>query len=386
MKRKSMGIVPAKAAIQAVCSNVSSRSAVNSRLRGNGRSASLPARNMMLALALSGMCWIGVAGGAGTASAQETQVNLKVSIWLPPTQPIVTSAKEWLASIEKASAGTVKGVVFPSEQLGKAFDHYDMARDGIADVTYVSPGYQPGRFPIINAPQLPFSIADGKKGSGAVDAWYRRYAASEMKDTHFCLAFVQDPGALHAKKKIVSPEEIRGMKIRPANAIVGEYVTLLGGTNVQASASESRDVLERGVADAITFPWNSLFLFGIDKVTKYHMDAPLYASAFVWVMNKAKYEGMSPAQKKVIDDHCTNEWALKFGGDWAAYEIQGRDKARNASGHAVYSLTPEQLAAWRKAAEPLRASWSESVRKTGADPDAILADLKDHLAKYQAAY
>jgi hypothetical protein len=37
--------------------------------------------------------------------------------------------------------------VFPSEQLGKAFDHYDMARDGIADVTYVNPGYQPGRFP-----------------------------------------------------------------------------------------------------------------------------------------------------------------------------------------------------------------------------------------------
>ena len=26
-----------------------------------------------------------------------------------------------------------------------------------------------------------------------------------MKDTHFCLAFIHDPGALHARKKIVSP-------------------------------------------------------------------------------------------------------------------------------------------------------------------------------------
>src|SRR6266852_7185774 len=46
--------------------------------------------------------------------------------------------------------------VYPAQQLGKAFDHYDMARDGIADVTYVNPGYQPGRFPIIAAGELPF--------------------------------------------------------------------------------------------------------------------------------------------------------------------------------------------------------------------------------------
>ena len=294
---------------------------------------------------VTGGLLLGICGIASPAGAEDTPVNLKVSIWLPPTQPIVIAAKEWLASIEKASSGSIKGTVFPSEQLGKAFDHYDMARDGIADVTYVSPGYQPGRFPIINAAQFPFTISDGKKGSAAVDAWYRHYAGSEMKDIHFCLAFVQDPGGLHAKKKIVLPEEIRGMKIRPANATVGEYVTSLGGTNVQASASESRDVLERGVADAITFPWNSLFLFGIDKVTKFHMDAPLYASAFVWVINMAKYEGLSSAQKKVIDDHCTNEWALKIGSEWAAYELLGHDKAKNTPGHVVYPLTPDQLAA-----------------------------------------
>ena len=29
------------------------------------------------------------------------------------------------------------------------------------------------------------------------------------------------------------------------------------------------------MADAVTFPWGSMVLFGIDKVTKYHMDVPL---------------------------------------------------------------------------------------------------------------
>ena len=55
-------------------------------------------------------------------------------------------------------------------------------------------------------------------------------------------------------------------------------------------------------------------LFGIDKVVKYHMDVPLYVTTFVWVMNKDKYESMSAAQKKVIDEHCTTEWAGREPG------------------------------------------------------------------------
>jgi TRAP-type transport system periplasmic protein len=325
----------------------------------------------------------GFLGCTREAKAEDAQVNFKFSVWLPPSHPVVSSAKGWLSSLEKASGGSIKGTVFPAEQLGKAFDHYDMAREGIADVTYVSPGYQPGRFPVFDAAQLPFVISDGKKGTAAVDAWYRHYAGTEMKDTHFCLAFAQDPGALHAKKKILLPDEIRGMKIRPANAIIGQYVTVLGGTNVQASAAEARDVLERGVADAITFPWNSLFLLGVDRVTKFHMDIPLYASSFVWVMNKAKYEGLSDAQKKAVDNHCNNEWAQKVGAEWADFELLGRVKARETAGHTVYALNEEQLKAWRQSAEPLRAAWADGLRKAGGDPDAVVAELKTYLDKYQ---
>src|SRR5205085_11573669 len=102
-----------------------------------------------------------------------------------------------------------------------------------------------------------------------IDAWYRQYAAQEMKDVHYCFAFAHDPGTFHARKKISTPADLKGMKIRPATSTIGQMVTSLGGTNVQASAPESRDMLERGVADAITFPRGSIGLFGIDKVVKY---------------------------------------------------------------------------------------------------------------------
>ena len=109
---------------------------------------------------------LGPAVGTG-AMAQDKPVDLKISIWLPPAHPLVPATKEWAADIEKQSGGTIKTAIFPSEQLGKAFDHYDMARDGIADMTYVNPGYQPGRFPIIAVGQIPFTFADAKKGTAA---------------------------------------------------------------------------------------------------------------------------------------------------------------------------------------------------------------------------
>ena len=68
------------------------------------------------------------------------------------------------------------------------------------------------------------------------------------------------------------PERHQGHEDPAAHATFANFVTLLGGTNVQSAAPEVRDMLERGVADAVTFPWGSLVLFGTDKVTKYHMD------------------------------------------------------------------------------------------------------------------
>ena len=176
------------------------------------------------------------------------------------------------------------------------------------------------------------------------------------------------------------------MKIRPAHATMASFVTLLGGTNAHGSAPEAREMLERGVADAITFPWGSVLLFKLDSAVKFHQDVPLYATTFAWVMNKAKYNEMSAAQKKVIDAHCSPEWAMKVAAPWADYEAGGRDKLRNAQGHTVYKLTDAQVEQWRKAAEPLAATWAAGAKKAGVDPNATLNALKAELKKQNAAY
>jgi TRAP-type C4-dicarboxylate transport system substrate-binding protein len=336
-------------------------------------------RRLMLVLALAG-------GVAGPAHAQDAPVQLKLSHWLPPAHPLHGAIQAWADAVRADSGGTLTSVIFPAEQLGRAFDHYDMARDGIADFTYVNPGYQPGRFPIIAAGELPFLFHAGKTGTAALDAWYRHYAAREMQDVHFCLAFIHDPGTVHSRKPVIVPADLRGLKVRPADATIGTLVTLLGGTNVQASAPQSRDLLERGVADAIFFPWGSTVLFGIDKVTKYHLDAALYATTFVWVMNKDRYQSLSPMQRAAIDKHCNTESAVAFASPWADFEHAGRAKIAAEAGQVLEKLTPDQLTLWRQAAQPLHDSWAGGVRKAGQDPTAVMQALDASIAQYQAGY
>ena len=206
-----------------------------------------------------------------------------------------------------------------------------------------------------------------------------------MKDVKFCFAFIHDPGTFHSKKKLLLPTDVKGLKVRPATSTIGQMVTLLGGTNVQASAPEARDAIERGVADAITFPWGSISLFGIDKVVTEHMDVPLYTTPFVWAMNKDKYESMSAAQKKVIDDHCTTEWAEKVAAPWADFEFAGRAKLAGQAGHDVVQADApsSSMPGARQSRRPKRHG-PRARRKAGYDPKQVMDSLRSTVAKYKA--
>jgi TRAP-type C4-dicarboxylate transport system substrate-binding protein len=325
------------------------------------------------------------AGLAAPVAAQDKTVEWKYSHWVPATHPLQGILQAWAKSIDEASKGTIKISIFPAQQLGKAPDHYDMVQKGIADVAYVSTGYQAGRMLVTSVAQMPFMLSNAEGGSKAFDEWYRPYAAKDMPGVKLCYMYTHDVATLHSKKEIRTPDQIKGMKIRPAHATMAQWMTSLGATTVQVSAPESREALERGVADAITFPWGSLISFKIDGITKFHIDEPLYVATFATVINEDKYAALSADQKKVIDAHCTTEWAGKTAGEWAKVEDDGRQKLRAAgSGHTNIKLKPEELALWRKSAEPVMAKWLEDMKAAGHDGPKVLADFKAALKKYNA--
>ncbi|MFV0245335.1 MAG: TRAP transporter substrate-binding protein [Qingshengfaniella sp.] len=320
-----------------------------------------------------------------TALAQE--VTLRLSHWVPATHPTHTQSIEpWAESISQASDGRIKIQIFPAQQLGTAPNHYDMTRDRIVDFGYTNPGYQAGRFPIYSLAEMPFLISNAPRGAAALHEWYAPLAETEMKDVKFCLANPHDPGTIHSKVPIMEPGDIKGLNVRPADATISRFISLLGGGPVQVPAPEAREAIANGVADAITFPWGSIYIFSIDSETKQHLDMPFYSSVPMMLMNKTAYAALPDDLKQVIDNHCTPEWSEKFSVGWAEAEASGRERALADPSHSVNAPTAEQIQMWRDAAQPLLEEWKADVAKTGADADAILSSFIDRLKAHDALY
>src|SRR5690348_345697 len=81
------------------------------------------------------------------ATAQAQNVELKVSMFAPPSlsfnKEFVIVAQE----LEQKTQGRLKLALFHSSQLGPAPRQYDLVRTGVADIAYHLTGFTPGRFP-----------------------------------------------------------------------------------------------------------------------------------------------------------------------------------------------------------------------------------------------
>ncbi len=322
-------------------------------------------------------------GMAQPASAAE--VELSLAHWVPGSHPLQALGMEpWAESIKEASDGRIEITIYPAQQLGAAADHYDMTRDGITDIGFINPGYQPGRFPIMAAAELPFLFANAKGGVRALTEWYKEYAEEEMSDVYFCMALSHDPGTMHGKSRILVPEDVSGKNVRPANATEARFVNLLGGASVQVPAPEMRDALSKGTADITQSPWESLYIFGADSLVKHHLDMELYASINAFVINKDKMASLAPEDRQVIEDHCTPEWAEKMSAGWADVEAAGRDKIAADPEHTLHKPNAEQIQLWKDAAAPLTEEWEQTISDAGMDPEPILEGLIEALKKYDS--
>ncbi|WP_158968226.1 TRAP transporter substrate-binding protein [Chachezhania sediminis] len=321
-------------------------------------------------------------------AAQASDVTLRLSHWVPAgIAPAKAGIEPWAKSVEEASNGSIKIQIFPAQQLGKAPDHYDMAKQGIVDFAWVNPGYTAGRFPVYALTEIPFMADNSVRGAKAIHEWYVEYGApAEMEDVKFCFVHPHAPGTLHSKTKITKPEEVKGKNVRPAHGTMARFISLLGGGPVQVPAPEVREALARGTAEAVTFPWGAMYDFKLTGEVPQHLDMPFYLSAQSLVMNKASYDKLSDANKKVIDEHCSPEWSAKVAQGWNDDDMAARDKLIADPDQTLNEPTAEEVEAWRAASQPLIEEWKASVNAKGLDADAILAAYIASLEANDAKY
>lgn len=324
-----------------------------------------------------------VAMALSTTAHAET---LTFSHWVPATHQVHNGVELWANAIKDASGGALDVRIFPAQQLGKAQDHYDMIASGQVDAGWFVPGYSAGRFPIVDAGELPFMISDAPKGARALHEWYSEIAKEEMSEIHFCAFATHDPGRIHTAKPITEVGDMKGVKMRPANATIGNYLADLGAVPVRLAAPEARQGVERGVVDGVTFPWHTIINFGLADSLKHHIDIPLYVPMAIYGLNPDFYAGLSDDLRAVVDDHCNPDWSEALTADWANWEQEGRGLLDELGGHTFTEISGEALAPWRAAAQEVYDEWvaNVSARYPEKDAAALLENLQAKLGNADA--
>ncbi len=323
---------------------------------------------------------------AGQVQAQE--IILKVHHFLSPLSPAHTKLiTPWCDKINKESGGKLKCQIYPAMQLGGTPPQlYDQAKDGVADIVWTLPGYTAGRFPLVEVFELPFMMRNTEGTSRALWDWVQANDQAEFKDVKAIAFHVHGPGVFHmVNKPIKTLADFKGLKLRAPTRQTNKMLAAFGATPVGMPVPQVPEALSKGVIDGAVIPYEVVPAVKVQELVKFHSETDpsqpaVYTSAFIFAMNKAKYDSLPPELKKVIDANSGAETSAAFGKAQGEADIPGR----KASEKNTFNTIPAaEIENWRKAAQPVIDDWVKDVTAKGANGKALLDSARSLIEKYR---
>ncbi len=309
----------------------------------------------------------------GQASAQTTV--WRFSRWVPPTHPLSKEVFEvWAKNVEQATHGRVK-IQFVSA-LGNPPSHFDLVKDGVADVGMSVNSYTANRFALSEGVELPFLAPNAMSGCIAYWKTYQKFfeKTDEYKGVHLLGIWVHGPGQIFTReKKVNGIADLDHLKMRVPGGVVNEIAKRLNTVPVFAPASQAYDVLSKGVADGIFFPTESIYNFKLGPVIKQGLEIPggLYRLAMYIVVNQAKWDALSPADKKAIDSVSGEEIARLAGAMWDKADADGKAGLLKL-GTQFHVADATMMKDLHAKLDPMTAEWIAKAKEKGVDGKAAL--------------
>ena len=292
----------------------------------------------------------------------------------------------WARQIEAQSGGRIRIDLFPSMQLGGApADLFDQARDGVVDLAWAQPSATPGRFPKIEAFELPFVPSRrALVSSKAVEDYARANLADEFREVHPICFSCSDRGVLHSIRPVHTIEEIRDLRLHVQTKFAVEAVHFLGAIAVPMPSAQLPLAIAQHVVDGGVDPWDMVPTFKLNDLLKNHTefsDLSLSTTTFVLAMNKATYDKLPRDLKTVIDNNSGQPAASIAGAMWDVQAAAVVDMV-GGRGDPITTLLPEAVARWRKATEPVIEAWLKDMKEHKVDGGKLLANVRALQAKY----
>ena len=316
---------------------------------------------------------------APPAALAETELVL--SSWLPPRHPIVVNAiRPWARQIEEVTSGRVTVRVL-ARPLGPTPAHFDMAVDGVADVTYGLHSFTgDNRFTRSRIGQFSFVGDDATRVSKAFWNVYTEMldAEAEHKGVKVLGLFVHGPGVLHNNvRRLGRPTDLKGLKIRTPGGYIADLMSELGATTVFMSSGEVYEKLSRGVIDGVSFTYEALTAFRLTRHLKFAMRVPggIYNTTWFLVVNEAKWSEISQTDQTAIEAISGESFAELVGQAWTDADTKAIEEI-TADGIELYDASPLMLNAIRTTAQDFEAEWTEVVARQGFDGVKALEALR----------
>jgi TRAP-type C4-dicarboxylate transport system substrate-binding protein len=324
---------------------------------------------------------LSVAAGAvlsGGAGAQT--IELKLSHFVPPQHTFHKWATAWTEKLEKESNGRLKFTIYPNGQLvGPPNRQFDAARNGVTDIAWVLHGVTPGRYPVTELANLPFQWPGGGEAdivemARRMTALAPKYFAAEHTGLHILFMSMANPVVVYSKNPINKLDDFKGIKIRYASLANKVMLDALGATTLLIQPPESQDALNKGIAQAATFPHEAGLAYDLASVVKYAIHPGMASATFAMAMNPAKYNSLPPDLKALLDKESGVGAAVSFGTAWKDQEKHALEIETKQKGLQIIELPAGEVAKLKDLAKAQTEESVAGLEKQGKPARAFMAE------------
>lgn len=302
---------------------------------------------------------------------------LTMSSWVPPTHFIHTDfLVPFTEKVAEVTEGRVTITILPAP-LASPPQHWELARTGVADITWGNFTYEPERFVSLWFAEFPNAGTDAEAQSRALWRTYEGYLSDNtaFDEVKMLAVGMFGGGQLHhGSRSVTSPDDLANVKFRMGGPIQEKLLTSLGAVPVAAPATKAYEMLESGVIDGSLHTMESVVNFRLEDSLKHHTIFPngFYDATFFVVMNGAKWDGLSDQDKAAIGGIIGEPLSAKWGQNFDAQNPAAAEKL-SAAGHEIVDASPELIATVDAIYDVMVTDWIEAAKASGVeDPQAML--------------
>ncbi len=314
-----------------------------------------------------------------SGSNDSKTIKLSYSVFFPPTHIQCQVAESWADEIESRSNGAVEITIYSGGTLTKAPQVYEGVVNGVSDIGMSCFAYTRGRFPLLEALDLPVGYPDGLTATRTANAIIQKYQPEEISDVKTLYVHAHGPGILASKNAVNRLEDLQGLKVR-ATGLSSKIVQSLGGAPIGMSQPETYEALQKGVVDATFCPIETLKGWKQGEVIDYvtNSQAIGYTTSMFVVMNKDKWDALPANIQKIFTD-VSQEYVDKHGEAWDQADAEGRAFVAQL-GKTVIPLPEAEADRWKQAVQPLLDEYVQNTETNGLPGKAVLADIQTLVA------